>query len=259
VSTLPAAHGEKVVLRILDRITALTRLNRLGFSAGNMEKLLALVRQPSGMILLTGPTGSGKTSTMYSILMEINSLDKNITTLEDPVEYSLPGVNQVQIHPRSGLNFAAGLRSILRQDPDIIMVGEIRDEETARLAVQASLTGHLILSTLHTRSAAGAVARLNDMGIQDFLISSALSGVVDQRLVRSLCPNCKEKYHMDPATARRLEIPELSGKEFYRPPGMQHVPAVGLYRQSCPAGNHGDRTGDEAIDFCRQNRRRTDL
>lgn len=227
VSTLPAAYGEKVVLRILDRMTALTRLNQLGFTAGNMETLLSLVRRPSGMILLTGPTGSGKTSAMYSILAEINSMNKNITTLEDPVEYSLPGVNQVQINPRAGLNFATGLRSILRQDPDIIMVGEIRDEETARLAVQSSLTGHLILSTLHTRSAAGAIARLKDMGIQDFLISSAVSGVVAQRLVRSLCPNCREKYLMDAETARRLGSSELSGKEFYRPKGCNMCRQLG--------------------------------
>jgi type IV pilus assembly protein PilB len=156
---------------------------------------------------------------LYSLLTKTNSIDKNIITLEDPIEYSLPDINQIQVNPKAGLTFASGLRSILRQDPDIIMVGEIRDHETAQLAVQAALTGHLVLSTLHTNSAVGAIARLTDMGIENFLLSNSIAGVVSQRLVRQLCENCKTKYLLDKDTAIRLGIPEESGSEFYRPVG----------------------------------------
>jgi len=227
VSTLPASYGEKVVLRILDRAGALTRIEQLGLAIDNRKKLISLARRPFGMMLLTGPTGSGKTTTMYSVLSEINSIDKNITTLEDPVEYSLAGINQVQVNSRAGLTFASGLRSMLRQDPDIIMVGEIRDEETARLAVQAALTGHLMFSTMHTNTAAGVVARLADMGIENFLISSALSGVVAQRLSRKLCPNCREPYIMDDETALRMNSPELAGQTFYHPGGCNMCRQLG--------------------------------
>ncbi|HEX3011438.1 MAG TPA: ATPase, T2SS/T4P/T4SS family, partial [Syntrophomonadaceae bacterium] len=166
VSTLPIIYGEKIVLRILDRSNALTRVDQLGLTGSNRKRLLGLSHRPYGMLLVTGPTGSGKTTTLYSLLNKISTVEKNIITLEDPVEYSLPGINQTQINPKAGLTFASGLRSILRQDPNVIMVGEIRDHETAQLAVQAALTGHLVLSTLHTNSAAGAIARLTDMGIE---------------------------------------------------------------------------------------------
>ncbi|WP_207641560.1 GspE/PulE family protein [Syntrophomonas palmitatica] len=219
VSSLPTNHGEKIVLRILDRGTSLARVDQLGLSPANMEKLMALAHRPHGMVVVTGPTGSGKTTTLYAVLNEINSIDKNVITLEDPIEYSLPGINQVQTNPKAGLTFASGLRSILRQDPDIIMVGEVRDEETARLAVQAALTGHLVLSTLHTNSAAGTVARLSDIGIENFLLASSLSGVVSQRLVRKLCTNCRQVYRLDEETAVRIGIPEQSGQEFFRHSG----------------------------------------
>lgn len=219
LSTLPTTYGEKVVLRILDQSYALTRIEQLGLSSRNKEHLLQLARRPYGMILVTGPTGSGKTTTLYSVLNEVNSMDKNIITLEDPVEYTLGGINQVQTNPRAGLTFASGLRSCLRQDPDIIMVGEIRDRETAELAVQAALTGHLVFSTLHTNSAAGSLARLNDMGIEDFLVGSSLAGVVGQRLIRRLCTNCREAYILDEETAHRLGMPEQAGQQYYRATG----------------------------------------
>jgi type IV pilus assembly protein PilB len=227
VSTLPTALGEKAVLRILDRGNALTRVDQLGLSPHNKEYLLSLSRRPHGMLLVTGPTGSGKTTTLYSVLGEVNSVDKNIITLEDPIEYTLAGINQVQTNLRAGLTFASGLRSILRQDPDIIMVGEIRDQETAQLAVQAALTGHLVLSTLHTNSAAGTIARIKDMGIEDFLLASSLSGIVSQRLVRQLCPNCKKKYILTEETACKLGMPEESGHEFYRSAGCNMCRQLG--------------------------------
>lgn len=227
VSTLPTSHGEKVVMRILDRSNALMRIDQLGLSNKNKEYLLKVSRRPHGILLVTGPTGSGKTTTLYSVLSEVNSVDKNIITLEDPIEYTLQGINQVQINSKAGLSFASGLRSILRQDPDIIMVGEIRDGETAGLAVQAALTGHLVLSTLHTNSAAGTIARLTDMGVENFLLASSLSGVVAQRLVRHLCSNCREKYVLDEETAVRLGIAEESGQEFYRPTGCNMCRQLG--------------------------------
>lgn len=227
VSTLPTALGEKAVMRILDRNNALTRVDQLGLSQRNKEYLLSLSRRPHGMLLVTGPTGSGKTTTLYSVLGEVNSVDKNIITLEDPIEYTLAGINQVQTNPRAGLTFASGLRSILRQDPDVIMVGEIRDQETAQLAVQAALTGHLVLSTLHTNSAAGTIARIEDMGIEDFLLSSSLSGIVSQRLVRQLCPNCKQKYILEEETACKLGMPEESGQTFYRSVGCNMCRQLG--------------------------------
>ena len=227
VSTLPTALGEKAVLRILDRNNALNRVDQLGLSPQNKEYLLSLSRRPHGMLLVTGPTGSGKTTTLYSVLGEVNTTDKNIITLEDPIEYTLSGINQVQVNPRAGLTFASGLRSILRQDPDIIMVGEIRDQETAQLAVQAALTGHLVLSTLHTNSAAGTVARIKDMGIEDFLLASSLSGIVSQRLIRQLCPVCKQKYALPEETAVRLGMEEETGHEFYRSVGCNMCRQLG--------------------------------
>lgn len=226
VSSLPVSYGEKLVLRILDKEQAINRIEQLGLTPDNQQKVQSLSQELYGMILITGPTGSGKTTTLYSILHEINSAAKNIITLEDPIEYSLPGVNQVQVNAKTGFSFANGLKSVLRQDPDVIMLGEIRDSETARLAVQAALTGHLILATLHAKSAAGAIARLLDMGVEHFLIASALSGIVAQRLVRKLCPWCRTEYLLDNETARTINS-ALVGQTFYQPGGCNMCRQLG--------------------------------
>lgn len=194
VSCLPTMYGEKIVMRILDKTSVLLGLNKLGFEPAIQAQLEELVTQPNGMVLTTGPTGSGKTTTLYSILHKINTSEKNIITIEDPVEYQLPGVSQVQINKKAGLTFSAGLRSFLRQDPDIIMVGEMRDLETAQIAIEASLTGHLVLSTLHTNDSPSAVMRLADMGIETYLIAATVIGIMAQRLCRKICTNCKEPY-----------------------------------------------------------------
>jgi type II secretory ATPase GspE/PulE/Tfp pilus assembly ATPase PilB-like protein len=193
VSTFPTSHGEKVVLRILDTQTGVIEVDDLGFQGRDLKALQSTIQEPFGIILVTGPTGSGKSTTLYAVLKILNQEGVNIVTLEDPVEYVLEGVNQSQVKPEIGYDFASGLRSILRQDPDVVMVGEIRDEETAELAIHAALTGHLVLSTLHTNSAVGGVARLVDMGIQPFLLSSALNLLIGQRLVRKICSECKEE------------------------------------------------------------------
>lgn len=219
VSTLPTHNGEKAALRVLDRIQAQAQIHNLGFGNWNQTRFLSLTRRHLGMVLVAGSTGSGKTTTVYSILNKINLDSKNIITLEDPIEYSLPGVNQVQVNNKAGLTFAGGLGSILRQDPDIIMVGEIRDHETARLAIQAALTGHLVLSTLHTNSAVGSVARLADMGIERFLLATSLAGVISQRLVRRLCAHCQNQYILDLNTAVGMGIAEQAGREFYQATG----------------------------------------
>ena len=190
VSTLPTVHGEKVVIRILDRSNVFNKVSDIGLEDETLKDYQALIKQPSGLILLTGPTGSGKTSTLYGSINELNTVDSNIITIEDPVEYQLEGINQVQVNSPIGLTFAAGLRSILRQDPNIIMVGEIRDRETAENSVRAALTGHLVFSTLHTNSAIEAVPRLLDMGVESYLIVSSLSGVMAQRLVKKVCKDC---------------------------------------------------------------------
>ncbi|MDD5566472.1 MAG: GspE/PulE family protein, partial [Candidatus Omnitrophica bacterium] len=194
VSVIPSSLGEKIVLRILDKTKVTLDINKLGFDSFTLEVLRRNLTKPFGMILVTGPTGSGKTTTLYSALKEIDSIEKNIITVEDPVEYQLFGINQVAVHEDIGMTFASALRSILRQDPDIILVGEIRDFETADISVKAALTGHLLLSTLHTTSAIGSVVRLVNMGIEPFLISSACLLVLSQVLARSLCPQCKEAY-----------------------------------------------------------------
>lgn len=194
VSSMPTLLGEKIVIRILDKANLRVRLEDLGFRHETLEVFERMLNQPYGLVLVTGPTGSGKTTTLYSALDLIRTPEKNIVTVEDPVEYQLDMVNQIQVHEAIGMTFARALRSILRQDPDIIMVGEIRDEETARVAIQAALTGHLVLATLHTNDAPGAVARLLDMGIAPYLLSSAINGVVAQRLARTVCPNCAAKY-----------------------------------------------------------------
>lgn len=203
LSTLPSVYGEKVVMRILDLSNALNDLNNLGFTEQSLHLFKEMIEKPNGIVLITGPTGSGKSSTLYAALNRLNSDEVNIITIEDPVEYQLEGINQVQVNEDVGMTFASGLRSILRQDPDIVMIGEIRDYETAQIAIRASLTGHLVLSTLHTNSAVAALTRLIDMGVEPFLISSSLTGVVAQRLVRRVCRDCSET--MTP-TLREFEI-----------------------------------------------------
>lgn len=194
VASLPSAYGEKLTLRLLNRSSRLITLSELGFPESHLKAYTDTIKKPYGFILITGPTGSGKSTTLYATLARLNSVDKNIITLEDPIERRMEGLNQIQMNARAGMTFASGLRSILRSDPDIIMVGEIRDYETAKIAVESALTGHLVLSTLHTNDAAGAVSRLGDMGVERFLTASALAGVVAQRLIRILCPNCKRPY-----------------------------------------------------------------
>ena len=211
VSTLPTLHGESVVMRILDRGNLLLDLSQMGFPKKVHEELEALILKPYGKLLVTGPTGSGKTTTLYAALIKINTPNKKIITVEDPVEYQMRGINQIHVKSQIGLNFASGLRSIVRQDPDVIMVGEIRDPETAEISIQAALTGHLVFSTVHTNDAAGAITRLLDMGIENFLISSALLGVLAQRLVRVICPDCKAEKPLAPAL--RIEMEHLGKKD----------------------------------------------
>ena len=194
ISVLPTVHGEKAVLRILDRNGLVVGKDQLGFTPKNLELFDKIIKAPEGMILLTGPTGSGKTTTLYAVLKELNNIKKNIITLEDPVEYRLDGINQVQINSKAGMTFASGLRSILRQDPDIVMLGEIRDGETAQIAVRAAITGHVVLSTLHTNDSVSTIARLVDMGIETYMVSSAVVGIIAQRLIKKICPRCKEYY-----------------------------------------------------------------
>ncbi|MFP4016066.1 MAG: GspE/PulE family protein, partial [Halanaerobiales bacterium] len=194
VSTLPTVYGESVVIRILNKEESLLDLSRLGLSDENLTRFKNMIYNPFGIILVTGPTGSGKSTTLFAVLNELNSSDKKLITIEDPVEYQMKGVNQVQVNPKQGLTFGGALRSILRQDPDIVMVGEIRDEETAMIAVRAALTGHLVLSTLHTNDSVSTITRLVDMGIPPYLLAATLKGVVAQRLVRRLCENCREVY-----------------------------------------------------------------
>ena len=208
VSSLPTIYGEKIVMRILDQKASILEIDSLGFSADNLRKFHKMYKHTYGMILVTGPTGSGKTTTLYSMLTELNSPTQNIITIEDPVEYRLAGINQVQVSNKAGMTFATGLRSILRQDPNIIMVGEIRDKETAEIAIRAALTGHLVLSTLHTNDAAGAVTRLIDMGIEPFLVASAVIGCVAQRLVRKICPECRQPYVPFPDSPECLMLAE---------------------------------------------------
>lgn len=206
VSIVPTAFGERIVLRLLYRESALLPLEQIGFSGEALERFHELITRPHGIILVTGPTGSGKTTTLYAALSKINSPDKNIITIEDPIEYQLKGIGQIQVNPKINLTFAAGLRSVLRQDPDVILVGEIRDSETAEIAIQAALTGHLVLSTLHTNDAAGAMTRLLDMKIEPFLISSSVMAVLAQRLVRVLCRECREAYDLSAIEMEELEI-----------------------------------------------------
>ncbi len=206
VSTVPTMHGESVVLRVLDRDAVKLDLAGLGLDPETLEAYLQILERPHGIVLVTGPTGSGKTTTLYASLVRLNDGRRKMLTVEDPIEYQLDGINQVQVQPQIGLSFANSLRAFLRQDPDIMMIGEIRDLETAEIAVQAALTGHLVLSTLHTNDAAGTVSRLLDMGVEDFLLASTLNGVTAQRLVRRLCPHCREVYEALPEVAEQLDL-----------------------------------------------------
>jgi type IV pilus assembly protein PilB len=211
VATLPTIFGEKVALRLLDKAQAITRLEGLGFSPADLEKWGEIISKPYGMILVTGPTGSGKTTTLTATLHRLNREDVHIVTIEDPVEYQIPGINQMEVNPRAGLTFAVCLRAVLRQDPNIIMVGEIRDEETAQIAVRAALTGHLVLSTLHTNDAPGTLSRLLDMGVEPFLVASSVIGVVSQRLARRLCPACSEPFTLPEGAPERWSMQLPSG------------------------------------------------
>ncbi|MDQ7850463.1 MAG: GspE/PulE family protein, partial [Armatimonadota bacterium] len=227
VSTLPTIFGEKVVMRILDQSTPLIGLNRLGFHSDTLRQWEQAISTPYGMILVTGPTGSGKTTTLYATLGTINSLEKNIVTVEDPVEYQLPRINQVQVNVKAGLTFASALRSILRQDPDIVMVGEMRDRETAEIGVQAALTGHLVLSTLHTNDAASAITRLVDMGIEPFLVASSTVAILAQRLARQICPHCKIAYTPPPDALKRLGLDPQREVSLFRGQGCEECRFTG--------------------------------
>ena len=229
VSTLPTAFGERVVLRLLDKSSGVLSLGDIGVDSDMLPQIEKMIQKSHGVFLVTGPTGAGKTTTLYSALSAINSREQNIITVEDPIEYQLPGVGQIQVNPKINLTFAQGLRSILRQDPDVIMIGEIRDSETAKIAVQAALTGHLVFSTLHTNDSAGALARLVEMGVEPFLAASALVGVLAQRLVRTICPHCRQSYQPDKQLLAELfdgtEVPKQA--TFYRGRGCSHCMQVG--------------------------------
>ncbi len=219
VSTLPGGNGERVVMRLLDKQAGRLDLEHLGMPAATRDRLDQLIHRPHGIILVTGPTGSGKTTTLYAAVTRLNTSSRNILTVEDPIEYYLDGIGQTQVNPKVDMSFARGLRAILRQDPDVVMVGEIRDLETAEIAVQASLTGHLVLSTLHTNTAVGAVTRLRDMGVEAFLLASSVVGVLAQRLVRELCPHCKEAHRASEAECAQLGVTPASAPIIYRPQG----------------------------------------
>ncbi len=264
ISMIPTIHGEKVVMRILDRTNLKTDLSDLGFDGASLDLIKSAISAPHGMVLLTGPTGSGKTTTLYSALSHINSPDKNIMTVEDPVEYELKGVNQVQAKPGIGLDFAAALRSFLRQDPDVILVGEIRDLETASIAIKAAQTGHLVFSTLHTNDATSSIDRLLNMGAEPYLICTSLNLVIAQRLVRTICANCIEEYDLEPLLLERFRdvLPEATDTVFKRGAGCSKCSGTGwkgrmaLYelfsvtraiRELVLAGNVGEPVRDMAL------------
>jgi general secretion pathway protein E len=250
ISTIPTLFGESLVMRILDRDTLILDLDKLGFPKDVLEQYTNLAMQPYGMILVTGPTGSGKTSTLYTTLAKINSPENKIITLEEPVEYQLSGVNQIQVNQKIGMSFASGLRSIVRQDPDIILVGEIRDRETAEIAIQSALTGHLLFSTLHTNDAAGAITRLLDMGVESFLLSSTLLGVLAQRLVRVNCPKCKQRIEPEERLLKSMEIDphEAAKTAFFAGKGCEACRYTGFQRQNrhfrIPSRNQSDTKRD---------------
>jgi general secretion pathway protein E len=236
VSTVPTMHGESVVMRILDKGGVALDFHALGFDDDNLKVFLAILDQPHGILLVTGPTGSGKTTTLYTALGRLNKPDVKILTVEDPVEYQMPGINQIQVKPQIDLTFANALRSIVRQDPDVIMIGEIRDLETAQIAVQSALTGHMVLSTIHTNDAAATINRLLDMGVEDYLLTSTIAGIQAQRLLRTLCPHCKEAYHPVEEVIEQLGLRRYShGKAvtLYHAKGCEHCGHTGYFgRQS---------------------------
>jgi type IV pilus assembly protein PilB len=240
VSTMPGKHGEKVVIRIIDNEKASVNLEKLGFGYETLKQWRKLIALPNGIILVTGPTGSGKSTTLYAVLQELHSDSLNICTVEDPVEYALAGINQFQVNDKAGFTFANALRSLLRQDPDVIMVGEIRDPETAKIAVQASLTGHLVFSTLHTNDAPSAVTRLFNIGIEPYLVSASVAGVMAQRLVRKLCQACKEAY--EPTINERRQIEKVCGgvEKLFRARGcpkcrnLGYTGRIGIYELFVP-------------------------
>jgi general secretion pathway protein E len=222
VSTLPSNHGERVVLRILDKQAAQLDLNLLGMPQSTLQAMRKMIAEPHGIILVTGPTGSGKTTSLYAMLTELNQVTRNILTIEDPIEYDLEGIGQTQVNTKVQMTFAKGLRAILRQDPDVVMIGEIRDLETAEIAVQASLTGHLVLSTLHTNSALGALTRLRDMGVESFLMSSSIVGLIAQRLVRRLCPHCKTPHQLRKDEKELMGLtPDADVSQVFEPHGCE--------------------------------------
>jgi len=232
VSTLPTGHGERVVMRLLDKREGRLDLRHLGMERHSESRLMRLIQRPHGILLVTGPTGSGKTTTLYAGLTLLNDRKRNIMTVEDPIEYYLDGVSQTQVNSKVEMTFARGLRAILRQDPDVVMVGEIRDLETAEIAVQASLTGHLVLSTLHTNSAVGAIARLRDMGVEPFLLSSSLVGVLAQRLVRQLCPHCKQPHVATATDCEVLGVSPVAPPTIYTPNGCDQCNQSGYRGRS---------------------------
>lgn len=225
VSTYPSVHGETVVIRILDKHSALIDMGRLGMAPANLERLMGRLQEPQGLVLVTGPTGSGKTTTLYAALNHLNAIHRNIITIEDPVEYQLDGITQANVNPRAGLTFASGLRSVLRQDPDVILVGEVRDAETAGIAVEAALTGHLVLSSLHANDSTSALTRLTDIGVEPSLLASSITCSVAQRLVRVICPKCAEPYEPEPELLRRLD---LEVGEFTHGRGCEHCAKTGF-------------------------------
>lgn len=232
VSTVPTLYGESVVLRLLDKGSVVLDFDSLGFQGSTLERFLRVLEMPHGIIIVTGPTGSGKSTTLYTALHKLNTPDRKIVTVEDPVEYQLEGINQIQVKPQIGLTFAGALRSIVRQDPDVIMIGEMRDRETAGIAVQSALTGHLVLSTLHTNDAAGGVTRLLDMGVEDYLLTSTVNGILAQRLVRTLCKHCAEPYEAMPEIIEELELHRFSEEKpvmLYRPVGCEHCNGIGYH------------------------------
>ena len=234
VSTLPSGHNERVVMRLLDKSAGRLNLEHLGMDPVTQERLKELIKKPHGIILVTGPTGSGKTTSLYAALTNLNETSRNILTVEDPIEYYIDGIGQTQVNNKVDMSFARGLRAILRQDPDVVMIGEIRDLETAEIAVQASLTGHLVFSTLHTNTAVGAVTRLRDMGVEPFLLSSSLIGVIAQRLVRLLCEDCRTAYKPDHAECVLLNVDSENPPTLYHPKG-------------CSACNHSGYSGRNGI------------
>jgi type IV pilus assembly protein PilB len=229
VSTLPVINGEKIVLRILDKTTKILKISEINIENHEKESILKMIHKKYGLLLITGPTGSGKTTTAYSILSELNTVNKNIITVENPVEYKIKYINQIEANLRGGILFADALRSVLRQDPDIIFVGEIRDVETAKVAIQASLTGHFVVSTLHTQDAASTISRLIDMGIEPFLLSSSLIGVIGQRLLKKLCDKCKEPYTPEISLIKELGLNENANIKFFKAKGCRHCRETGFY------------------------------